>query len=102
MDFLHELCYGEISKWLKERSQLHKIVEKQLWIFGEEYNLVTADKHFEKALSEYRYILDGYKNKEEYELDSIDKKKRMLLFFPCKKKITKKIILMKTHKVTVY
>ena len=23
LDFLHELCYGEISKWLKERSQLH-------------------------------------------------------------------------------
>lgn len=41
LDFLYELCYGEISKWLKERKQLHKIVEKDLWIFGEEYNEST-------------------------------------------------------------
>jgi hypothetical protein len=38
LDFLHDLVYGEISKYIKERSQLHKIVEKQLWIFGEQYN----------------------------------------------------------------
>lgn len=53
LDFLHELCYGEISKWLKERSQLHKIIEKQLWIFGEEYNESTklwSDKSLEKNL----------------------------------------------------
>lgn len=36
LDFLYELCYGDISKHIKERKQLHKIVEKQLWIFGEE------------------------------------------------------------------
>ena len=55
LDFLHELCYGEISKWLKERSQLHKIVEKQLWIFGEEYGESTklwSDKSLEKNLEE--------------------------------------------------
>ncbi len=38
LDFLHELTYGDISKVLKERSQLHKIIENQLWLFGENYN----------------------------------------------------------------
>ena len=38
LEFLHELTYGEISKHIKERSQLHKIVEHQLWLFGENYN----------------------------------------------------------------
>ena len=38
LEFLHELTYGEISKHLKERSQLHKIVEDELWLFGENYN----------------------------------------------------------------
>lgn len=38
LNFLHELAYGEISKVLKERSQLHKIIENELWVFGENYN----------------------------------------------------------------
>lgn len=38
LNFLHELAYGEISKVLKERSQLHKIIENELWLFGENYN----------------------------------------------------------------
>lgn len=35
LDFLHELVYGDISLVIKERSQLHKILENELWIFGE-------------------------------------------------------------------
>jgi hypothetical protein len=35
--FLHDIVYGDLSKVLKERSQLHKIVEKELWLFGENY-----------------------------------------------------------------
>ncbi len=38
LDFLHQLTYGDISKVLLERSQLHKIIEKELWLFGEAYN----------------------------------------------------------------
>lgn len=38
LNFLHEITYGEISKVLKERSQLHKIIENELWVFGENYN----------------------------------------------------------------
>jgi len=38
IDLLHELIYGEVSAVLRERSQLHKIVERELWLFGEAYN----------------------------------------------------------------
>jgi len=42
LDMLHELTYGELSKSLKERSQLHKIVQNELWIFNEAYNGTPA------------------------------------------------------------
>jgi hypothetical protein len=48
IDILYELTYGDISKKLKERSELHKIIEKQLWIFGERY----ADTPFVKLYSD--------------------------------------------------
>ena len=55
LNFLHDLCYGDVSEWLKERSQLHKIVKEKLWIFGEEYTETTklwSDKNLENNLEE--------------------------------------------------
>lgn len=55
LDFLHELIYGDLSKVLKERSQLHKIIENQLWLFGENYNgspNLWSDKKLGNILSE--------------------------------------------------
>ena len=57
LEFLSELTYGEISKHLKERSQLHKIVENELWLFGEKYNgtpKLWSDKKIGNILSELR------------------------------------------------
>lgn len=57
LEFLHELTYGEISKHIKERSQLHKIVEDQLWLFGENYNgtpKLWSDKKIGNILKELR------------------------------------------------
>ncbi|RYJ51337.1 hypothetical protein DR871_012980 [Flavobacterium petrolei] len=57
LNFLHELVYGEISKHLKERSQLHKIVENELWLFGENYNgspHLWSDKKIGNILNELR------------------------------------------------
>ena len=45
---LNQLVHiDEHSKYLRERTQLHKIVAEEVWIFGEEYeqeNLLTSDK----------------------------------------------------------
>ena len=58
LDFLHELNYGKISTYILERKQLHKIVEKQLWLFGESYNgvpnMLWSDKKIMKIFEELR------------------------------------------------
>jgi len=43
---------------LKERSQLHKILAENTWIFGEEYNLWASDKDLKRVLEKHRQILD--------------------------------------------
>lgn len=70
LDFLHELVYGEISKVLLERKQLHKIVEKQLWIFGENYTFTPtlwSDKQIGKILEDIRSRFFNYELAKEDE-----------------------------------
>ena len=47
------------NKRLKERSQLHKILEQNTWIFGEEYNLWASDKDLTTVLRTHRDKLDA-------------------------------------------
>lgn len=43
---------------LKERSQLHRILAENTWVFGEEYNLWVSDKDLKRVLEKHRKILD--------------------------------------------
>jgi hypothetical protein len=43
---------------LKERSQLHKILAENTWLFGEEYNLWASDKDLTRVLEKHRAVLD--------------------------------------------
>jgi hypothetical protein len=43
---------------LKERTQLHKILAENTWVFGEEYNLWASDKDLKRVLEKHREILD--------------------------------------------
>lgn len=43
---------------LKERTQLHKILAENTWIFGEEYNLWVSDKDLRRVLEKHRDYLD--------------------------------------------
>jgi len=64
LEFIEKLVYSEISKNIKERKQLHKILEKVLWIFGEEYehsNKVLSDKGLENNLQKLRDDIMPYK-----------------------------------------
>ena len=68
LNFLHDLCYGDVSEWLKERSQLHMIVKEKLWIFGEEYTETTklwSDKNLENNLEELHKKYFAYEPTEE-------------------------------------
>jgi len=51
---LDQIIYKpELSKKLKERSQLHKILLKELWIFGEQYTYGCDDIKLYNVLKEY-------------------------------------------------
>ena len=55
LDFLEKIVYSDLAKNIKERKELHKFLEKMLWIFGEEYSESTrllSDKNLEKNLLE--------------------------------------------------
>jgi len=70
MDFLYELTYGDIASVLLERSQLHKIIERELWVFGENYNgspHLWSDKKIGNILEELRNKFFGYTPTEEEE-----------------------------------
>lgn len=57
IEFLEKLVYSEISKNVKERKELHKFLEKMLWVFGEEFNETTrllSDKNLENNLTKLR------------------------------------------------
>ncbi len=77
----------DLMKFTNERDHIQLIVQENYWLFGEQYNLVSADVSFEKALSEYLYIVDGKEGeKEKYKLDSKEKFRRPDVFM-CRKRI---------------
>lgn len=70
LDFLYEIVYGDLSKVLRERSQLHKIIEKELWLFGEQYSNTPAlwsDKKIGNILNEIRQKHFNYEPTEDDE-----------------------------------
>lgn len=63
LDFLHKLNYAEVAKNVGERAQLHKIVQRHLWIFGEEYSgcpTLFSDKNLGNNLEKLREEFFAY------------------------------------------
>jgi hypothetical protein len=60
-DFLaafREMAFGTAtSKFVKERKELHKILEKDLWVFGDEYTLLTSDRSLDEVLARHIAVL---------------------------------------------
>jgi hypothetical protein len=54
LDVLHQLVYGQESEFLKERSQLHKVLEPNCWIFGPQFHLATSDRGFRTVIQRHR------------------------------------------------
>lgn len=77
LEFLEKLVYSEISKNVKERKELHKFLEKMLWVFGEEYNDTTkllSDKNLEKNLLQLRDDTMTYKiSKKDDNVEKVDR-----------------------------
>lgn len=55
---LEQILFEKDTKLrLKERSQLHKIIEDNTWLFGEEYNLSVSDKGLTAVLQAHAKVL---------------------------------------------
>jgi Histidine kinase-, DNA gyrase B-, and HSP90-like ATPase len=71
LDFLHELNYGDIAKHIPERKVLHKIIEKQLWLFGDAYNgiptILWSDRKLLGIFEEMRQEFLSYAPNEKDE-----------------------------------
>lgn len=62
-----------------ERDHLQKVIEQHYWLFGEQYSLVcAAEVKFERALQQYRYLLNG--DTEKTKIADPDKQKEMDIF----------------------
>lgn len=75
---LKKLVFDDSIK-ANEVDHIQKMMESYLWIFGEEYSLVTAEEpDFEEALRRYLYILN--EDNSEIEIDSEDNRRQMDIF----------------------
>jgi LEA14-like dessication related protein len=55
---LRELLFdNELKNMVLERKHLHKIIEREIWLFGEQYLLGTSDKSLENVLKEHVKLL---------------------------------------------
>ncbi|MGW0839433.1 ATP-binding protein [Streptomyces sp. NPDC002787] len=57
LDFLAALSHmvfdTEAKRLVKERTELHKILENETWIFGEHYQLLVSDKSLDQVLNRH-------------------------------------------------
>lgn len=73
--------------WGAEEVDIQKIIESHYWIFGEQFNLTTAEEpDFEEALRRYTYLLQGDGHTRKPKIIHSDKNKEMDIF------ITRKIV----------
>lgn len=73
IELLKKLVF-DYSKFSSERLHIQTTIEQNYWIFGEQYNLVSADDNFEKALYNYRH---GITQDSEEILTNIDNEQRL-------------------------
>lgn len=60
LDGLETILFDrDMKRHLKERSQLHKLLERNTWIFGEEFNLTVSDKGLTEVLRAHAKLIGG-------------------------------------------
>ena len=54
---LKKIVY-DYTAFANERDHLQKLIEQHFWLFGEQYNLLTADKNLRTSLQEFERITE--------------------------------------------
>lgn len=81
IETLKTLIY-DLTKFTNEREHIQSIIENHYWLFGEQYNLVSADVTMKKALESYINLLYGASSPEKT-LSQIEDANRRMDIFMC-------------------
>jgi len=69
------------DRWGATETEIQAIIEKHFWLFGEQYNLVTAEEQkFEEALRRFLYLLRGDGTTKKPKIKSPNKDGEMDIF----------------------
>ncbi|WP_434460970.1 ATP-binding protein [Serratia plymuthica] len=82
LSYFHKLLY-DFKKESYEVKHIQKCVEENLWLFGEQYNLLTSEEDdFDKALRRYLSAVSGFSEEHfsKYIVEHPDKNKEMDIF----------------------
>lgn len=79
IEILKAIIY-DFEKFSNERDHIQKIIEQNYWLFGEQYNLASADKTMYNALESYNAILYGAKNVTDSLPQEAEAERRMDIF----------------------
>jgi hypothetical protein len=78
------------TTFTNERDHIQQIIESNYWLFGEQFHLVSADKHMEKMLANYMAFMDTdptEAQKKKFTVDSKSKKRRSDIFICQQRKV---------------
>lgn len=79
IELLKTIVY-DLTQFANERNHIQKIVEKHFWLFGEQFNLASADQRMYKALEGYINILYGEKDIHAELKPDVEQERRMDIF----------------------
>lgn len=70
----------DMTQYANERDHIQKIVQQHFWLFGEQFNLASADERMKNALEKYVNILYGEKDIEATLEEDAEQERRMDIF----------------------
>lgn len=70
----------DMTQYANERDHIQKIVQQHFWLFGEQFNLASADERMKNALEKYINILYGVKDIEATLDEDAEQERRMDIF----------------------
>jgi len=79
IELLKTIVY-DLTQFANERDHIQKIIERHFWIFGEQYNLASADQRMQKALENYINILYGEADIDAVLKPDAEQERRMDIF----------------------
>ena len=79
IELLKTVVY-DLTQFANERDHIQKIVEHHFWLFGEQYNLASADQRMKKALERYINILYGENDIDAILKEDVEQERRMDIF----------------------